>query len=198
MTHEPSTREKPARAARNQRTGARAVAASESARKAGALILEALAGLRSTQQAADALGVALPRYYVLETRALAGLVAALEPRSRGRQRGAAQRIDELEAEVQRLERETRRYQALQRASHRALGVSAASGAATTKKATARSRKVGASDLDAKAKRKRRPNRAARAERLARELVAGSDRARGDGPRSDGTRPAQVNQNGGMA
>ena len=115
----------PHAASRAHKTGPRAIEASDTARRTGAIILEALAGLRTTQDAADALGVALPRYYVLETRALAGLVAALEPRARGRQRGAAERISELEAEVQRLEREARRYQALQRASQRALGLAAA-------------------------------------------------------------------------
>lgn len=124
--------------------------------------------MRTTQEAADALGVALPRYYVLETRALSGLVAALEPRARGRQRGAAERVSALEGEVARLERELRRFQALQRASQRALGLV---GAAPAREGTSKARRSKVDD-GAKSKRKRRPNRATRAERIAKGLARG--------------------------
>ena len=43
-------------------------------------ILEVLAGLRTPADAAAALGISVPRYYQLETRALEGMVTALEPR----------------------------------------------------------------------------------------------------------------------
>lgn len=156
------------RAPHGTRTGPRAVVASDVARRTASLILEALTGVRTTQEAADALGVALPRYYVLETRALSGLVSALEPRARGRQRGAAERVSALESEVARLERELRRFQALQRASQRALGLVGAA-PAREGKAKARRSKV---DEGAKPKRKRRPNRATRAERIAKGLARG--------------------------
>jgi hypothetical protein len=156
------------RAPRGTRTGPRAVVGSDVARRTASLILEALTGVRTTQEAADALGVALPRYYVLETRALSGLVGALEPRSRGRQRGAAERISALEGEVARLERELRRFQALQRASQRALGLVAAP--AAREGGTKAPRRKG--DEGGKPRRKRRPNRATRAERIAKGLTRG--------------------------
>lgn len=159
------------RSARVARTGPRAIIASEVARKTASRVLEALSGLCTTQEAADALGVALPRYYVLETRALAGLVAALEPRRRGRQRGSAERIAELEGEVTRLERELRRFQALQRASQRALGL-----ASTSSEAEKTRKQRGTPGEGTKAKRKRRPNRATRAERVAKGLVRGLELA----------------------
>ena len=87
-----------------------------------AIVLESLSGLCSVEQASERMGVALPRYYVLETRALQGLIGALEPRARGRQRSEASRRAELERERSRLERELHRYQALHRAASRALGV----------------------------------------------------------------------------
>src|SRR5260221_13686581 len=57
---------------------------SATARKQAAAILEVLAGARTTGQAAEALGVSLPRYYQLEQRALEGLLSACEPRPQGR------------------------------------------------------------------------------------------------------------------
>jgi hypothetical protein len=162
------------RAAHGTRTGPRAVIASDVARRTASLILEALTGVRTTQEAADALGVALPRYYVLETRALSGLVGALEPRSRGRQRGAAEHVLALEADVARLERELRRFQALQRASQRALGLGAPAEtpAAKLRKAAQEASNKAAAAQGKKPKRKRKPNRATRAERIAKSLTRG--------------------------
>ncbi len=161
-------------AAHGTRTGPRAVVASDVARKTASLILEALTGVRTTQEAADALGVALPRYYVLETRALSGLVGALEPRSRGRQRGAAEHVLALEADVARLERELRRFQALQRASQRALGLGVPTDtpAAKLRKAAQEASSKAAAAAGRKPKRKRKPNRATRAERIAKGLTRG--------------------------
>lgn len=144
------------------RTGPRAVTASPAARRTGALILEAIAGLRTTQEAADALGVAMPRYYVLETRALEGFLQALEPRRRGRKRSDDQKIAALEADVKRLEREVRRYQALQRASQRALGVPATAGTPARRKKSAKAGKT------------RKRHRASRAERILARLDAPPD------------------------
>jgi len=59
--------------------------ASATARRQASAILEVLAGMRTPTQAAEALGVSLPRYYVLETRAVQGILLACEPRSIGRQ-----------------------------------------------------------------------------------------------------------------
>src|SRR5260370_37614406 len=58
---------------------------SRQAKQRAAAILEVLAGARSPTDAAVALGVSLPRYYLLEEKALAGLLAACEPQPCGRE-----------------------------------------------------------------------------------------------------------------
>src|SRR5262245_48265394 len=58
--------------------------ASPEARRLGAAILEVLAGTQLPSEAARGLGLSLARYYQLELRAVAGLVAACEGRRRGR------------------------------------------------------------------------------------------------------------------
>jgi hypothetical protein len=62
--------------------------ASREAKRLAAVLLDVLAGARTPPQAAEALGVSLPRYYQLEGRGLTGLVAACEARPRGRQANA--------------------------------------------------------------------------------------------------------------
>src|SRR5260370_7124795 len=49
------------------------------ARRLAAAILEVLAGARTPSQAAEALGVSLPRYFPIETPALPALVPASQP-----------------------------------------------------------------------------------------------------------------------
>src|SRR5262245_28737525 len=61
-------------------------AARPEARRLAAAILEVLAGAQLPAEAARGLGVSLARYYQLEVRAVAGLVAACEGRRRGRGR----------------------------------------------------------------------------------------------------------------
>lgn len=143
------------RAARPTRpTGPNALGGSAQARRHAAMILEALNGVRTTQEAADAMGVALPRYYVLETRALEGFIEALEPRRRGRQVTVEREQEKLREEIARLERETRRYQALYRTAQRSLGLPAApkeSGAAKKPKKA----KAGSTE---KTRRRRRKSR----------------------------------------
>ena len=92
------------------------------ARRTAALMLEVLAGLRSAGQASDALGIALARYYVLERRAVQGMIAALGPRPRGRPRSDEERVRHLTCEVERLEGEVARLESLQRLSQRAIGL----------------------------------------------------------------------------
>jgi hypothetical protein len=127
------------------RFGPKALEGSREALRMAAVILETLGGLRSTQEASDVLEIALPRYYVLETRALQGMVAALEPRPKGRRPDAGLELARLREEVERLEREVLRYQALHRASQRALGLpkeeaAAASGKSKRKAPVRRVRK----------------------------------------------------------
>ena len=50
--------------------------ASRGAKQLAAVVLDVLAGSRTPPQAAETLGVSLPRYYQLEAGALGGLVAA--------------------------------------------------------------------------------------------------------------------------
>ena len=102
--------------------GAKALLGSSEARRTASIVLESVCGLCSVEEASTRLGVAVPRYYVLETRALQGLIAALEPRPRGRGVSEQSRLARLAEENARLSRDLRRYQALHRAATRAIGV----------------------------------------------------------------------------
>ena len=130
------------------------------------VILEVLAGVRTPQEAAAVLGVAPPRYYQLETRALNGLVAALEPRPKGKQPSLEGRIAQLERELSAAHRETSRQQALVRAAQRSLGIKATP--VTEGKPT---------EKDRRGRRKRRPT--VRALKAARALNAHGRSAEGD-------------------
>lgn len=87
-------------------------------------ILEVLAGMRTPADAAGALGISLPRYYQLETRAIEGLVAACEPRPKGKQPSLEKRVAELQQALEQAHRESARQQALVRTAHRQLGLKA--------------------------------------------------------------------------
>jgi hypothetical protein len=89
-----------------------------------AAILEALAGLRTPTQAAQALGVSLPRYYALELRALHGLLGACEVRPRGRQPSPATELSQLRRQLALLQRQCARQQTLLRLAQRAVGLPA--------------------------------------------------------------------------
>lgn len=114
----------------------KALTGSAGARRTCALLLEAFAGLRSTVEVAEALGVTQPRYYQLEARGLQGMIDALEPRKRGRQKSTQDALVASEQERQRMQRELMRYQALYRTSQRCLGVKKAE-----PKSTKRTRRV---------------------------------------------------------
>lgn len=126
------------------------------------VILETLTGVRTTQEAADTLGIALVRYYVLETRALEGLIAALEPRARGRTVSAERESELLRVQTEKLEREVRRYQSLHRTTQRAMGLP----------------KTEAEKPKAKGSKKpaRRRNKTSRGERILKVLRSESDGA----------------------
>jgi hypothetical protein len=96
--------------------------ASPEARRLAATILGVLAGAQLPSEAAGALGLSLARYYQLELRAVAGLVAACEPRRRGRGQPAEGGVAALRRECERLRRECARQQALVRAARRAVGL----------------------------------------------------------------------------
>jgi hypothetical protein len=96
---------------------------SREAKCTAAAILEVLAGSRTPSEAAEALATSLPRYYLLEARALAGLVAACEPRPRGRTHTSERELAAVRRECERLRREASRQQALARAAQRTIGLS---------------------------------------------------------------------------
>jgi len=104
--------------------GPRIGGGSREARQMAAAILEVLAGDRSPQEAASVLSVSLPRYYALETRAIEGLVASLEPRKKGKAPSPGKELDRLRREVEQLRRESARRQALLRTAQRTVGLAA--------------------------------------------------------------------------
>jgi hypothetical protein len=93
------------------------------ARRLCAVILEVLAGGRTPTEAAEVLGVSVPRYYALEARALGGLLKACGRKPKGRTRTPEGEVVKLQGEVKRLEGQCSRLQALLRTSQRALGLS---------------------------------------------------------------------------
>lgn len=105
-----------------QRTGPKAVRGSEAARRQAALLLEVWSGVRTALSASAAMGIAVPRFYQLEVRALQMMVSAMEPRQRGRQKTAESELAKLQQERQRLRRDVERFQSLYRTSQRSLGI----------------------------------------------------------------------------
>lgn len=139
---------------------------SEGKRRA-AVVFEVLAGARTPQQGAEALGLSLPGFYQLEDRATLHLQYGCEIRPRGRQANGESKVAALVKEVERLKQEVGRYQTLLRLTQRAVGVPPA---ATAAKATG--------------KRKRKP--VVRAMRRAERLRAEAEEPAGAGPASEGT------------
>jgi hypothetical protein len=92
------------------------------AQRLAAAILEVLAGVRTPSQAAEALGVSLPRYFQVETRAVQALVASCEPRPRGPGRSAERELTALRRQHERLQRELSRQQTLVRLTQRSIGL----------------------------------------------------------------------------
>jgi hypothetical protein len=128
-------------------------------------ILEVLGGLRSPAEAAESLKISLPRYYILEVRALEGMVAACEPKPLGKQPSPETRIASLEKELQQAHRQCARQQALVRAAQRSVGLSAAD----TQKGTTSSKR------DRKGRKKRRPTvRALKAAETLRSRVVSAE------------------------
>ena len=113
---------KPAKQKRLQ--GPRMEDGSREAKRQAAAILEVIGGARTPTDAAQALGISLPRYYLLESRALSGLLSACEPRPIGRVRTAESELALLQKENRRLQQECARYTALVRVAQRTIGLSA--------------------------------------------------------------------------
>jgi hypothetical protein len=142
------------------------------AKRAAAVILEVLAGVRTPTAAAAALAIRLPRYYLLEQRAVQGLVSACEPRPRGRVMSADRRLGRLERELAVTRRELGRQQALARTTQRAVGLVATFSPASTVTSKVKGESGGPK------RRQRKPSvRALRAARLLQTADSGS----GTGP-----------------
>jgi hypothetical protein len=154
--------------------------ASSEARRRAAAILEVLGGLRLPSDAAAALGVSLPRYYLLEQQALGGLLTACEPRAQGRVTTAESRVSSLERELARLRQECGRHQALLRAAQRTVGLSPPAAPKSPVTGSPEKGKVGAG----KRSRRRRPT--VRALRAARSLRG--DNLHGSPPPADSSGP----------
>ena len=109
-------------------------------RRLAAAVLEVLAGARTPTEAAAALGVSVPRYYQIESRALRGLLEACAPLPRGPGKNPAQEVAAARQDNQRLQRELARQQALLRAAQRTLGLSAPAAPAPASKTGKKTRK----------------------------------------------------------
>jgi hypothetical protein len=118
----PAKNGRPARGGAGQKLRAALGQRSRDAKQRAAAILEVLAGARTPTQAAEALGVSLARYYLLEDQALAALVTACEPQPRGRSSDSGHRFASLQRECERWQRECVRQQTLVRAAQRSIGL----------------------------------------------------------------------------
>jgi hypothetical protein len=106
--------------------------ASAEARRQAAAILEVLAGVRTPAEAAQQLAISLTRYYIIESRALHGLLTACEARPRGKVRSPASELAALRREGEQLRRQVARQQALLRVTERTIGLAAAPAASSAK------------------------------------------------------------------
>jgi len=92
------------------------------ARRTAAAVLEVLAGGRTPTEAAQAIGLSVPRYYQIEKRALECLLDGCESRPRGRGRSLDKELTVLRRDHERLQRELIRLQSLLRAAQRTVGL----------------------------------------------------------------------------
>src|SRR5262249_19006959 len=123
--------------------------AGKDAKRMAAVILEVWAGLRTPLQAAEALGVSLPRYYQIEASGLQGLGTGCAPKPKGRQANPAQEGRALGGETEGLRRELGGKQALVGLTQRGLGVAPPPAKPATKKGRRRKPVVRALTLAAR-------------------------------------------------
>ena len=130
-----------------------------------AAILDVLAGQRTTTEAAAALEISVNHYYLLERRALEGLMGACEPQVKGPKGPTLEnQLQRLEQQLEQSRRECMRQAALVRATQRAVGLSATE----VKKPRRKQKTSGPS------RKKRRPTvRALKAAQRLRENSSGS-------------------------
>jgi hypothetical protein len=117
------------------------------AKRSAVAVLEVLAGLRKPSEANELLGVSLARYYVIEARALQGLISAMEERDYRKGKRPETTIAELQKELKRMRVELNRSQALCRMTQKAVGIKSPSSLKVEpkkgkkRKKTVRARKV---------------------------------------------------------
>jgi hypothetical protein len=126
-----ATRNAGQKQARQGKPKLRTEGVSAEARRQAAAILEVLAGVRTPTEVAGQLAISLTRYYIIESRALQGLIAACEPRPRGKVRTPASELAALRRECEQLRRQAARQQALLRVTERTMGLASASSAPST-------------------------------------------------------------------
>lgn len=136
---------------------------SAEANRRAAVILEVLAGVRLPSEAAQALGISVTHYYILERKALQGLLASCERQPKGRRAPPVEKqLARLERELAQAQRECQRQAALVRATQRAVGLPAVASSAPPAKSSTRKRKDGASSGKRRRRRRRPTVRALRA------------------------------------
>ena len=149
--------------------------ATTDAQRRAAVILEVLAGIRTAQEAARLLKISPNSYYIVERKALSGLVAACEPVARrGTTPGLERLVHQLERQLARCQRECQRQAALVRATQRAVGLPATPTPETGGDHASPSKRSRKRKTDpAKARRRRQVPRGVRAARTLQKVVAQS-------------------------
>jgi hypothetical protein len=157
-----AVRDRDKKQARHGAPKLRTAGVSAEARRQAAAILEVLAGVRTPTEVAQQLAISLTRYDIIESRALQGLIAAGEPRPRGKVRSPAGELAALQRECEQLRRQAARQQALLRVTERTIGLASAPPVSSSKE-------------DHKSPKKRRPRkpkaRALQAAAVLREAAA---------------------------
>ena len=91
------------------------ITGSVEARRAAAMMLEVMSGVRTPTDAALSLGMSQMKYYLAESRVLQGMVTALEPRPRGRRMKKVEDVlMQVTRERDRLKRDLNRMTSLLR------------------------------------------------------------------------------------
>lgn len=143
---------------------------SAEANRRAAVILTVLAGERLPSEAAEVLGVSVTHYYILERKALEGLLGACERKPQGPPGPTIeQQVVRLEKQLEQARRECQRQAALVRSTQRALGLPASSGP------SGKTKSKGAGDSNSKAagRKRRRRKPTVRALRAAETLAKSS-------------------------
>jgi hypothetical protein len=95
--------------------------ASAQTRRRVSAVLEVMAGTLTPTEAAEALNISVPKYYMIESKALEGMLEACEPRPVGYAWTPERELEAMKKEHEKLKRECDRYKALARAAQRAAG-----------------------------------------------------------------------------